>query len=248
MKNKTITRREAISTVGVALASAVVGPGLTRLHGQRIENIADYSLQAGIPGLKIPAEVTVIGCGGFGAWPAMFAAMAGVKRLILHDPAIIDTLDLARAPFAARQVGQPKVLALSELIKELRPDASVETHAKLFTLQDAKALQGVVFDGTNDMELARGLPSVARDRGFAYITGFYKGATAGVMSSYMPGLHFESGKNVPVWTGSAAFSGILALHSAFLEPIAFIGSPSKLNMSRKELGPLVSAMGNGGAK
>jgi len=57
----------------------------------------DYSLQTKISGLHIPDVITVSGCGGFGSWPALFAALSGVKKLVVFDPAQIDSLDLARA-------------------------------------------------------------------------------------------------------------------------------------------------------
>jgi hypothetical protein len=166
----------------------------------------------------------------------LFSALVGVKKLLLFDRGSVDTLDLARAPFLASYIGKPKVESLKDLIGQLRPNAAVETYVQFFTPEDGNKLQGeVVFDGTNDMRLAQALPDIAKRRNMKYVQGFYQGQTVGVANGYIPGIQFKSGAKVPVWAGGAALSGILAVHSAFLNPITFVGNVSELNLAQNQV-------------
>ena len=245
-KKHGITRREAIGTIGAGFASPLfLNGGLAEsLDKEGPVTAVDYSLQSKISGLQVPDVISVVGCGGFGSWPALFAALSGVKKLVVFDPAQIDSLDLARTPYPASYLGKAKVTALRDLIVHLRPDVSVETHEQLFATKDFGLIQGpILFDGTNDPELGEALSKSAEQRKFRYVTGFYIGENVGVMNSYAGAPKFESGKNVPVWIGTAALSGILALNSAFHEPFSFLGSTRELNTSSQKMAKKLSALG-----
>jgi hypothetical protein len=76
-------------------------------------------------GLDIPKSVAVIGVGGVGSWVALDLALVGVKKLILVDHDIVEDTNLNRTPFCIKHIGQPKVVALSQLIIERRRDCQV---------------------------------------------------------------------------------------------------------------------------
>ena len=111
---------------------------------------AEYSLQNQISGLRVPPAVSVVGTGGVGAWIALFASIAGVRRLILFDPGVVDGKDLSRSPFKQQHLGMPKVTALQSLILELRPDAKVETYARGYEPEDESRLEGAVFHSASN--------------------------------------------------------------------------------------------------
>ncbi len=75
--------------------------------------------------LNILESVAIIGVGGVGSWVALNLALTGVKTVWLIDPDVIEQHNLNRTPFKSSQVGQPKVMALAELIMERRDDTSV---------------------------------------------------------------------------------------------------------------------------
>lgn len=75
--------------------------------------------------LKIPDSVAIIGVGGVGSWVAVDLALTGVKKIVLVDHDIIEAHNLNRTPFKSSQIGQPKVLAIVELIYERRTDVQI---------------------------------------------------------------------------------------------------------------------------
>lgn len=236
-----VSRRDTIAALAVGLTATALGCTPQKPPSAEVAQPAqtptapapepDYSLHAGVKDLHVPEVVTIVGCGGFGAWPALFAALAGVKQLNLIDMADVDALDLARAPFAPQDVGKPKSDALKNVIAYLRPGAHVTSTKKRVSTSDLSLLQGTVFDGTNDMDLARNLPGLLQKNGQTYVTGFYGGNKVGVATGFTPDLEFESGRSVPVWIGNAAMSGALGVMAAFVKPFTFIGNPVELNQS-----------------
>lgn len=233
-ENPHLTRRDLMKTTALVAAGATVaGCGTTSstMDQAATSPKADYSVPSRVTGLRVPATVTVVGCGGFGAWPALLAALAGTQNIILIDRGIVDAHDLAKAPFRPVDVGKAKAEALRSTILSFRPDASVQAIMQFVTPEHIDMLKGVVFDGTNDERLAAYLPDAIRQRGQTYVTGFYSDNLVGVAQNHISGLTFKTGNEVPVWAGSGAFSGALALYSAFVEPITFVGTPASLNMA-----------------
>lgn len=86
----------------------------------------DVILERQLPlALTIPQSVTIIGCGGVGAWIAEFLALARVPRLLLWDMAAVSENNLNRLPLSRRYLGINKALALKQMLNELT-DNSVD--------------------------------------------------------------------------------------------------------------------------
>lgn len=224
--------------LGTGMALSALGCTGTYGAGTSPTPVTQHPLQAAIPDLRVPETVSVVGVGGFGSWPALFSALAGVRRLILFDPASIDAEDFSKTPFGARQLGTPKVEAMRSLITQLRPGTEVEARVQYFVAgRDEQLLEGsVLFDGVNDLTLTQQLPQIAAARGMGYATGFYSGTRVGVSNAFVPGIRMQPGQDVPVWPVSAALAGILAVHSAFVQPLTFVGGPEALHMSEEDAG------------
>ena len=79
------------------------------------------------------AQIAVIGCGGLGSHAALALASAGVGRLQLWDPDVVDLSNLPRQPFTMEQIGMPKVEALKALIAARNPDIQVDAHCAAFS-------------------------------------------------------------------------------------------------------------------
>ena len=73
------------------------------------------------------ARVGVAGAGGLGSNAALMLARSGVEHFLLIDDDVVDASNLNRQQFWPRHLGRPKVEALAELVRELNPDARVET-------------------------------------------------------------------------------------------------------------------------
>lgn len=69
--------------------------------------------------------VSLWGCGALGGHVAEFLTRAGVRKLVLHDNGIVGPGLLVRQPFDDADIGRPKVEALEERLKRIRPDLEV---------------------------------------------------------------------------------------------------------------------------
>ena len=105
------------------------------------------------------ARVGVAGAGGLGSNAALMLARSGVGHITLVDDDVVDASNLNRQQYWPRHVGRCKVEALSELLLELNPQLSVETHRLRIT---ADTLPGILpacpiwveaLDGTDDKSL-----------------------------------------------------------------------------------------------
>ena len=73
------------------------------------------------------ARVGVAGAGGLGSNAVLMLARSGVEHFLLIDDDVVDASNLNRQQFWPRHLGRPKVEVLAELVRELNPDARVET-------------------------------------------------------------------------------------------------------------------------
>jgi integrative and conjugative element protein (TIGR02256 family) len=74
--------------------------------------------------------VSLWGCGALGGYVAEFLARAGVRRLILRDKGLVGPGLIARQPFDDQDIGRPKVHALRDHLRRIRPGLEVEVHAR----------------------------------------------------------------------------------------------------------------------
>ncbi|MGB7201392.1 MAG: ThiF family adenylyltransferase [Pyrinomonadaceae bacterium] len=239
---KGYTRRELLSGAGAAMTAAAIFNIPNVAEGGQTKSVyssPDYRLQKMIRELKIPASITILGTGRFGSWVGFYAAMAGVQKISIIDPANLDASDIASLPFTSEEIGKPKVTALKELILSIRPKADVQAKVQLFdAVKDAEFLHGVIFNGASDKALHRQLPAVVQRRKLKYVAGGYNGMDVAVWDYKPKTLNITEGAdshNAPVWVGSAAMSALLALQSAFAAPINFAGSLNNLNQKRPAL-------------
>ena len=74
------------------------------------------------------STVAVCGLGGLGSHIACSLARAGVGTLILIDFDRVDLTNLNRQAYKASQIGQPKVQALAENLREIAPYLRLQSH------------------------------------------------------------------------------------------------------------------------
>ena len=71
-------------------------------------------------------SVAVVGVGSGGGFVALALAMSGVGRFVLIDDDQIEPVNVVRHVADLRYIGQPKVQAVADLIKQRNPKAQVE--------------------------------------------------------------------------------------------------------------------------
>lgn len=100
------------------------------------------------------ASVLVVGAGGLGAPASLYLAAAGVGRIVLADPDVVDRSNLQRQViFADADLGRPKVEAAAQRLRALNPHVTVDPVQVHVESANARALvRGVdlVLDGTDD--------------------------------------------------------------------------------------------------
>jgi molybdopterin/thiamine biosynthesis adenylyltransferase len=73
------------------------------------------------------ASVLVVGAGGLGCPVLQYLAGAGVGRIVVIDPDIVEAGNLHRQPlYRTSSLGQPKAEAAREALRDLNPEVTVE--------------------------------------------------------------------------------------------------------------------------
>jgi threonine dehydrogenase-like Zn-dependent dehydrogenase len=168
-------------------------------------------------GLTMPDSVAVVGCGGVGSWVAYMLALAGVPKIWLFDPDTLSDHNLNRIPLPLSTVGKRKSVAISELIRSLRPDCSVMA-AGTFTPRMANQI-GVDADWvvcTTDSHASRKMVRKwTKDHAIRYIEAAAEGdqgSATGEPADFATPEETQPGyASVPVWVGPCVFAAAIAV-------------------------------------
>lgn len=120
-----------------------------------------YARHLSIPGVGMAgqlrlkhASVLMIGTGGLGSPAAMYLAAAGVGRLGLVDPDVVEVSNLQRQILhGGSSVGKPKLESATERLAEINPEVKVEPYAVRFTAENALEIAAgydVILDGCDN--------------------------------------------------------------------------------------------------
>lgn len=120
-----------------------------------------YQRHLGFAGFGFEAQeklrtgsVLVIGAGGLGCPALLYLAAAGVGRIVLIDPDVVEVSNLQRQVlYATCDAGRPKALAAAERLRALNPHLVIEPHVARFNRANALAFAGavdVVLDGSDN--------------------------------------------------------------------------------------------------
>ena len=100
------------------------------------------------------ARVLIVGVGGLGAPAALYLAAAGVGRIGLADPDVVDLSNLQRQVlYGVRDIGRLKVDAAADRLTALNPMIAISPHAVSVTANTADEIMrpfDLVIDGTDD--------------------------------------------------------------------------------------------------
>ncbi len=130
-------------------------------HGLSPEERHRYSRHLSIPGVGVDgqlrlkhASVLLIGCGGLGSPAALYLAAAGVGRLGIVDPDVVDVSNLQRQILHGESwVGRPKLESAAARLREVNPHVVVECHSVRFTPDNALELAAnydILLDGSDN--------------------------------------------------------------------------------------------------
>jgi molybdopterin-synthase adenylyltransferase len=121
------------------------------------------------------AHVAIVGAGGLGAPAALYLAAAGVGRLSLIDPDVVDLSNLQRQVlFRTQDVGVDKVRASSAALRALDPQINIEALvARLDATNAAQLIAGadIVLDGTDSFEARYQINQACHNLGITLVSG-----------------------------------------------------------------------------
>lgn len=86
------------------------------------------------------ATVAICGLGGLGSNIAILLARTGIGKLVLVDFDKVDITNIHRQQYKFSQIGESKVKALSDNIKEINPYIKLETHQVKVTIDNISLL------------------------------------------------------------------------------------------------------------
>jgi adenylyltransferase/sulfurtransferase len=125
------------------------------------EELRRYARHLAIPEFGREAQqklrngsVLCIGAGGLGSPITMYLAAAGVGRIGLVDPDVVELSNLQRQLlFGEPDLGRPKLEAAKDRLTAINPHVQVDLHAERFTAENAMKIAAdydVLIDGTDN--------------------------------------------------------------------------------------------------
>jgi molybdopterin/thiamine biosynthesis adenylyltransferase/rhodanese-related sulfurtransferase len=142
------------------MANPVHGPAVMA-HALSSAELLRYSRHLLIPEVGVAgqqrlknASVLLIGTGGLGSPAALYLAAAGVGRLGLVDPDVVETSNLQRQILHGESwLGHPKLASAVARLREINPHSAVECHPLRFTPDNALEIAreyDIVLDGSDN--------------------------------------------------------------------------------------------------
>lgn len=121
------------------------------------------------------ASVAIVGAGGLGAPAALYLAAAGVGRIALIDPDVVELSNLQRQIlFRTKDVGVDKARAGQSAIKALDPQIDVEAVvARLDGANSEQLIAGadIVLDGTDSFQTRYDVNRACHNLGVPLVSG-----------------------------------------------------------------------------
>jgi tRNA A37 threonylcarbamoyladenosine dehydratase len=124
--------------------------------------------------LDLNQSVTVVGLGGIGYWVTKFLAMAGIEKIWAFDFDVIEIHNLNRLDLPERFIGMNKADVIKQVIKELRPEATVYAMPFKFSKNHEPRTNWLV-DCTDRFKVQQENQEIARKQGMKYVKAGYDG-------------------------------------------------------------------------
>lgn len=161
--------------------------------------------------LDLDQTVTVAGCGGIGAWLAIFAAMSGIETLTLFDPDTLESSNLNRLPFPLKYLGTNKADVTKTYIKSIRPDCNVKAFPFPFQELFYTKTDWLV-DCTDIYKTQVEIEKIAKKTKSKYMKVGYDGLHISIFNKVAKwGTELDGYTIVPSWVGSPVVAAALAV-------------------------------------
>ena len=105
---------------------------------------------------KDQSRIHIVGCGSVGSTVAENLARAGITKLTLWDFDVVESKNLANQMFREKDIGQPKVDAVADILSEINPEIKDEIELKPEGW-NGQQLSGYVFLCVDNIEIRRAI-------------------------------------------------------------------------------------------
>jgi molybdopterin/thiamine biosynthesis adenylyltransferase len=113
-----------------------------------------------------PEEVTerihIIGCGSVGSTVVELLARFGLTKLTLYDFDSVEPKNLANQMFRQKDIGKPKVMALTNMLCDINPETTANLHIDERGYKNQK-LSGYVFLCVDNIEIRKKIAEANKD-------------------------------------------------------------------------------------
>jgi len=124
------------------------------------------------------ASVRIVGAGGLGGPVALYLAAAGIGRIILMDPDVVEDSNLQRqVQFIESDIGASKVQALAKRLRDMDGSLEIDTVNHSFA---GVGSEDIIIDGTDNFKTRFAVNAASVAAGKPLISGAVAGWTAQV--------------------------------------------------------------------
>lgn len=102
---------------------------------------------------SIVDEVHIIGCGAIGSTVAEMLTRLGFQKLHLYDFDKVSDHNITNQMFRMKDIGNSKLEALAEILKDINPDIQLELHSKGWN--EYQRITGCVFIAVDSIEIRK---------------------------------------------------------------------------------------------
>lgn len=121
-------------------------------------------------------EIHIIGCGAIGSCVAEMLVRLGFEELYLYDFDTVSEHNITNQMFRFKDIGDLKVNALSEILKDINPDVRLHLEPKGYT--EFTRLRGIVFLAVDSIELRKDIvTNLKYNQDIVYVTDCRMGLT-----------------------------------------------------------------------
>ena len=183
--------------------------------------------------LAPPAETSIVGVGGVGAWVAIDLAMTGAKAINIFDSDVLEVHNLNRLPFTTDDIGKPKVQIVKDFILKMRPDIKVIMNGNATEITK-ELLRGSIVDCTDRVATQAFLQEYCISNSLPYYRLGYDGHHMTVID----GSHPKAPRIKSVWDNGDGQEGYSTVPSWLVPPQIAAGLVTYMMCTPSRLAPV----------
>jgi len=137
-----------------------------------------------VPNERLDTHATIIGVGAGGRDLALSLAILGIKEITLIDPQKVEEINLASQGYREKDIGEYKVNATADLMKQLNSEIKINTIPTRFNRSCVSNLGRIVFSSVDSIDTRKHIYGIVKDLVYVFIDGRASAETIQVFCVY----------------------------------------------------------------